>query len=75
MADTPIDIVASVLGLDLDDPGARTIVRGQAEVASTHGQVVSVRLEPRHPPACPDALAAIDALTGWSSGRARGSPA
>ncbi|HSV38801.1 MAG TPA: uridine diphosphate-N-acetylglucosamine-binding protein YvcK [Nocardioidaceae bacterium] len=64
MADTPIDIVASVLGLDLDDPEARTIVRGQAEVASTTGQVVSVRLEPRDPPACPDALVAID-VADW----------
>lgn len=60
MADTPIDIVASVLGLDSDDPGARTIVRGQAEVASTSGQVVSVRLDPRDPPAAPQTLAAID---------------
>jgi uncharacterized cofD-like protein len=59
MAETPIDIVASVLGLDRDDPGARTIVRGQAEVASTSGQVVSVRLDPRDPPASPAALAAI----------------
>ena len=64
MADTPIDIVASVLGLDADDPGARTIVRGQAEVASTQGQVVSVRLDPRDPPACPDALVAID-VADW----------
>jgi uncharacterized cofD-like protein len=61
MAEAPLDIVASVLGLDPDDPGARTIVRGQAEVASTNGQVVSVRLDPRDPPASPDALLAIDA--------------
>jgi uncharacterized cofD-like protein len=60
MADTPIDIVASVLGLDADDPAARTIVRGQAEVASTSGQVVSVRLDPRDPPAAPQALTAVD---------------
>ncbi|MFT4008574.1 MAG: uridine diphosphate-N-acetylglucosamine-binding protein YvcK [Nocardioidaceae bacterium] len=61
MSETPLDIVASVLGLDADDPGARTIVRGQAEVASTPGQVVSVRLDPREPPACPQAVAAIEA--------------
>jgi uncharacterized cofD-like protein len=61
MAEVPIDIVASVLGLDADDPGARTIVRGQAEVASTSGQVVSVRLDPRDPPASPAAVAAIEA--------------
>ena len=64
MAETPLDIVASVLGLDPDDPAARTIVRGQAEVASTHGQVVSVRLDPRDPPASPDALVAID-VADW----------
>lgn len=60
MSQIPLDIVASVLGLDADDPGARTIVRGQAEVASTTGQVVSVRLDPSKPPACPPALEAID---------------
>lgn len=64
MSETPLDIVASVLGLDADDPGARTIVRGQSEVASTSGQVVSVRLDPRSPSASPDALAAV-AAADW----------
>lgn len=59
MANVPLDIVASVLGLDPDDPAARTIVRGQVEVASTSGQVSSVRLDPRDPPAVPEAVAAI----------------
>jgi uncharacterized cofD-like protein len=61
MALTPLDIVASVVGLDADDPQARTIVRGQVEVASTRGRVVSVRLDPRDPPACTEALAAVGA--------------
>ncbi len=61
MAQTPIDIVASVLGLDVDDPAARTIVRGQVEVAMTRGRVLSVRLDPRDPPASPEAVDAITA--------------
>jgi uncharacterized cofD-like protein len=31
------------------------------EVASTTGQVLAVHLDPRDPPACPEAIAAIDA--------------
>jgi uncharacterized cofD-like protein len=65
MAETPLDIVASVLGLDPDDPQARTIVRGQVEVATTPGHVVSVRLDPRDPPACGPALAAV-AQADWT---------
>jgi uncharacterized cofD-like protein len=41
------------------DRGLLTTVRGQVQVASTHGRVVSVRLEPGDPPACPQALAAV----------------
>lgn len=61
MSASPIDITASVLGLVAGDPRARTTVRGQVEVASTSGQVVSVQLEPADPPACPEALEAIHA--------------
>ena len=61
MSASPIDITASVLGLIAGDPRALTTVRGQAEVASTSGQVVSVQLEPADPPACPEALEAIHA--------------
>jgi uncharacterized cofD-like protein len=61
MAASPIDITASVLGLVAGDPRALTTVRGQVEVASTSGQVVSVQLEPADPPACPEALEAIHA--------------
>jgi uncharacterized cofD-like protein len=61
MSASPIDITASVLGLIAGDPRALTTVRGQVEVASTSGQVVSVQLEPADPPACPEALEAIHA--------------
>jgi len=59
MAVTPIDIMAEVRGLDPADPGALTTVRGQVQVASTDGQVRAVHLDPKDPPACPQAIAAV----------------
>ena len=43
------------------DPADRTreTVRGQVEVATTDGQVVSVELDPADPPACPEAIDAV----------------
>ena len=64
MAVTPIDITASVRGLDLRRPGSVSTVRGQVQVASTTGQVTAVRLEPEDPPACREALAAV-AVADW----------
>lgn len=61
MAVTPIDITAVVRGAQAGDPQALTTVRGQVEVATTAGRVVSVALEPKEPPACPEALAAVQA--------------
>ncbi len=61
MSVTPIDITAEVLGADPRAPRAMSTVRGQVEVASTTGQVVSVHLAPADPPACPEALEAIRA--------------
>lgn len=61
MAVTPLDITASVRGIDPGDPTGLTTVRGQVEVASTSGRVASVRLEPSDPPACREALAAVEA--------------
>ena len=61
MSVAPIDITASVRGADAEDPEALTTVRGQVEVASTAGQVMSIALEPTQPPACPEALAAVRA--------------
>ncbi len=61
MAVTPLDITAEVRGADPSRPDAMTTVCGQVEVASTSGQVTAVHLEPQDPPACPEALAAVEA--------------
>jgi uncharacterized cofD-like protein len=61
MSVAPIDITAPVRGIDPVDADALTTVRGQVQVASTSGQVVSVALEPSRPPACREALAAVNA--------------
>jgi uncharacterized cofD-like protein len=59
MSAVPLDIEATVLGLDPADRGAATTVRGQVAVASTSGRVAGIRLHPDQPPACPEAVAAI----------------
>lgn len=59
MAAVPLDIEASVLGIDPDDPSAITPVRGQVSVASTPGRVVGIALVPKEPPACAEAVAAV----------------
>ncbi len=59
MSLVPLDIEADVLGVDL---GGRRIIKkktGQHEVAITRGQVEAIRLVPDNPPACPEAVAAI----------------
>jgi uncharacterized cofD-like protein len=61
MAAVPLDIVATVRGADPDRPGELSTVRGQVEVATTQGQVESVDLVPPNPPACPEALEAVEA--------------
>ncbi len=58
MALTPMDITAEVRGLG-DDPAATTTVRGQVEVATTEGTIVSIDLDPADPPVSPEALAKI----------------
>lgn len=60
MACEPLELVADVTGLD-EDPAAVRQIRGQVAVAATPGVVQSVRLLPADAPACPDALAAIEA--------------
>ncbi|MGJ9423521.1 gluconeogenesis factor YvcK family protein [Aeromicrobium sp. CF3.5] len=57
MAAVPLDIEADVQRRD--DPQQLTVVRGQVQVASVDGQVVTVRLVPADPPACPEAVAAV----------------
>ena len=59
MALTPLDITARVRGAG-DDPGEVTTVRGQVEVATTPGEVLSVALEPEDASACPQAVEAIE---------------
>ncbi len=59
MALSPLQITASVRGAAPERPDAVTEVRGQVEVATTPGEIMSVRLEPADAPACPEALQAI----------------
>ncbi len=59
MSAVPLDVVARVRGTDPDRPDDITQVRGQVEVASTRGRVVSVALDPPDPPACPEAVVAV----------------
>ena len=61
MAAVPLDIEATVAGIDPSDPTELSTVRGQVAVASTSGRVVGVRLLPEHPPACEPAVAAVRA--------------
>ena len=55
---TGLDVLAEVRDL----PGAPgiSLVRGQHEVAVTPGTVVGIALDPPDPPACPEAVAAIE---------------
>jgi len=57
MAAVPLNIEADV-HLNAA-PDRLTVVRGQVQVASVDGQVVSVRLDPADPPACPEAVEAV----------------
>ena len=59
MAAVPLDIVASVAGLDPAAPEDVSVVRGQASIAVTPGQVRSISLVPPDPPAVPEAVAAL----------------
>ena len=63
MALTPMDITAEVRGLAAD-PDELTTVRGQVEVATTDGVIVSIDLDPPDPPVSPDALTKI-AAADW----------
>jgi uncharacterized cofD-like protein len=64
MSAVPLEITAEVAGLVASDPSAVREVRGQAQVASTTGQVRSVALVPADPPACPEAVEAIRSADG-----------
>lgn len=60
MSLVPLDITARVVGADVRRPERETQVRGQVEVAVTRGRVLSIALEPFDPPACPQAVEAIN---------------
>src|SRR5690348_3992102 len=59
MSTIPLAIEADVSGLERD-PRVSRVVRGQVAVAVTPGKVRRVRLVPADPPACPEALEAIE---------------
>lgn len=59
MSTAPLDITATVRGLDPTDPAALSRVHGQVAVATTPGEILDVELRPRPPPACPQAIAAV----------------
>ncbi|KGN32565.1 hypothetical protein N802_17330 [Knoellia sinensis KCTC 19936] len=61
MASVPLDIEADVVGADPDAPDTVSLVRGQAQVATTRGRVRDLRLVPARPPAYPESVAAIRA--------------
>lgn len=56
MANVPLDIEADVR----DPDGSTEVVRGQAEVATTPSHIINVRLDPANPPACPQAVTALE---------------
>jgi uncharacterized cofD-like protein len=64
MCAVPLQIQAEVMGLDPSDPAAVSIVRGQAEVAVTTGEVLNVALVPNDPPACAEAVEAVRSADG-----------
>ena len=61
MSTEPLEIEAEVRGLHPGRPDEVSVVRGQASVAKTPGHVLGVRLAPETPPACPEAVAAVEA--------------
>ncbi|MEO8330567.1 MAG: uridine diphosphate-N-acetylglucosamine-binding protein YvcK, partial [Candidatus Nanopelagicales bacterium] len=61
MSTVPLDIRARVQGEDPGNPDLVSVVRGQNAVATTSGRILDVQLDPSPPPACPQAVAAIEA--------------
>lgn len=55
----PLEIVAQVRGVHPFSPDVITEVRGQGEIATTPGEVVSIAIEPSRPAACPEAIQAV----------------
>lgn len=61
MASVPLEIEADVLGADRDAPDELTLVRGQATVAKSAGEVRAVRLVPDAPAVPHETLEAVSA--------------
>ncbi len=59
MSAVPLDLEATVRGHDPARPDETSMVRGQATVALTPGEVLQVRLLPGDPPAVPQAVQAV----------------
>ncbi|WP_226346170.1 gluconeogenesis factor YvcK family protein [Agilicoccus flavus] len=59
MSTVPLEISATVQGLDPARPEAEALVRGQASVATTTGHVRRIALEPGDPPASDLAVRAV----------------
>jgi uncharacterized cofD-like protein len=59
MSLVPLEMVAHVLPAAAPT-GEPVEVRGQVAVATTSGRVLDVAIEPPDPPACPEAIAAIE---------------
>ncbi len=59
MCTQPLAIEADVLGLDPQRPDEMCTLRGQSSVAKTRAEVRAIRLVPKDPPGCPEALEAI----------------
>lgn len=59
MAAVPLLIEADVVGADPTDPDEESVLRGQATVAKTAGDVRSVRLVPADPPARHESVASV----------------
>jgi uncharacterized cofD-like protein len=64
MSAVPMDIEAVVTGLVPEDPEAAVRVRGQVAVAQTPGRVRDIALVPADPPACPEAVEAVQ-IADW----------
>ncbi|WP_372500837.1 gluconeogenesis factor YvcK family protein [Streptomyces meridianus] len=59
MSAVPLELQAQVRGHDPARPHETTTVRGQATVALTPGEVLSVHVVPQDPPAVPQAVEAV----------------
>jgi uncharacterized cofD-like protein len=60
MSPVPLEICAEVVGLVADEPSQVVEVVGQVAVATTPGLVAAVHLRPPDPPACKEAVRAVE---------------